>query len=259
MTESFVDLSYRGLSLGRRIKLAQMRPTSGYLEHPTPMPVGTTIGIATDTGVAFEAVVTGIHEQVGGTDRPPGMTITPALASPDPSRWWSERVTLPDLEAPPRPSERARPVTVRPRSHTVPQPIAPDAAAPSDVPVDVTLKVARPSDEIVASVHEKRTRVMDAVDQELLEQLTREPDAAEALVGTSGEHAIVDDGKRTTMMDAVDLSALGLDAGTSGAAAEDAEGENGENAENGEDDADAPAETASASDKKPKKRRKKRR
>ena len=41
MIESFVDLTYRGLSLGRRIKLTQVRPTSGTLELVSPMPVGT--------------------------------------------------------------------------------------------------------------------------------------------------------------------------------------------------------------------------
>ena len=43
VSESFVDLTYRGLPLGRRIKLTQVRPSSGYLELAAPMPVGTAI------------------------------------------------------------------------------------------------------------------------------------------------------------------------------------------------------------------------
>src|SRR3954470_1653124 len=74
MSESFVDLTYRGLSLGRRVKLAQVRPSTGYLEMPAPMPVGTKIAVVTDDGVAFDAIVNAIHEQTGGTDKPPGMT-----------------------------------------------------------------------------------------------------------------------------------------------------------------------------------------
>src|SRR5262249_44950456 len=65
--ESFVDLTYRGLSLGRRVRLSQVRPSSGYLELPAPMPVGTQIALATDDGVTFDATVTWIHEQVGSS------------------------------------------------------------------------------------------------------------------------------------------------------------------------------------------------
>src|SRR4051794_35535233 len=36
MSDAFVDLSYRGLVLGKRIKLTQVRQASGYLEMPTP-------------------------------------------------------------------------------------------------------------------------------------------------------------------------------------------------------------------------------
>src|SRR5688572_11683667 len=60
MSESYVDLTYRGLALGRRVKLTQVRPSAGYLELPTPMPVGTTIAIVTDEGVALDARVLAI-------------------------------------------------------------------------------------------------------------------------------------------------------------------------------------------------------
>ncbi|MBA3541582.1 MAG: hypothetical protein H0T79_18355, partial [Deltaproteobacteria bacterium] len=103
MIESFVDLTYRGLPLGRRIKLARVRPTNGYLELPTPMPVGTTITIVTDEGVAIEAVVHAIHEQVGGSDKTPGMQVFPTLAgaAAEVAAWWSARVALPEEEPQP--------------------------------------------------------------------------------------------------------------------------------------------------------------
>lgn len=182
MIESFVDLTYRGLSLGRRVKLAQVRPTSGYLEMPTPMPVGTTIAIATDEGVAIEAIVTAIHEQVGGSDKPPGMRVSPTLDDAAKS-WWSARVALPDepTSAPkpePQPDpaspSRSRPVTIQPRV-----PVAVVAAEPS-VP------------EPIVDNNNKKTVVMEAIDPSLIDQ------------------TITDNG-RTTMMDAVDLKALGLD------------------------------------------------
>ena len=58
--ESFVDLTYRGLSLGRRVRLSQVRPSTGYLELPAPMPVGSQIAITAEDGTAFDAVVTAI-------------------------------------------------------------------------------------------------------------------------------------------------------------------------------------------------------
>ena len=94
---SFVDLSYRGLALARRVKLTQVRPTTGYVEMPAPMPVGTQISIATDEGVAIEAVVAEIHEQVAGATNTPGMLVQPALSGAA-AEWWKARIVAPDPE-----------------------------------------------------------------------------------------------------------------------------------------------------------------
>src|SRR6185503_19484391 len=108
VNESFVDLTYRGLSLGRRIKLTQVRPSSGYLELSSPMPVGTQVAIATDDGVAFDATVAWIYEQVTGTDRAPGMVVIPELGADAAAAWWRSRVALPEDDAP-RPRRPSRP------------------------------------------------------------------------------------------------------------------------------------------------------
>jgi len=252
MIESFVDLTYRGLSLGRRIKLTQIRPTTGYLEHPTPMPVGTPVSISADDGVVLDAVVMHVHEQVGGSDKAPGMTVKPALATDQLVTWWKTRVTLPELDAPKR-LERSKPVTVRPRTHTIPQPPPQGAlvveAAPDPAPVARTEPDGR------------KTTVMNAVDQELLEQLTRSPNEIEQLVRRTGEHEVVDDGKRTTLMDAVDPATLGLDVTASGsmlATDDDDEGDDEEDKQeaNGTDDGDKQPKPATPGGSK---RRKKRR
>lgn len=330
VSESFVDLAYRGLPLGRRIKLTQVRPSTGYLEMPAPMPVGTEIAISTDEGIALDAVVMHIHEQVGGSDRAPGMTVQPKLAAEAAATWWRARVALPEED--PVPTMRPRSVTVRPRSKTEEQPRPPIVAEPAEPPPPIatgraqtiigtgpqtitadepprhvqeqgvnstglvqtlsmtprelvaeeppahvrdqgvnstglmqtlsmtpreltadeppahvrtsrvdssgllqTLSADAPgfepahgaSGEIVSNEHDGRTRIMPAVDQELLEELTRNPDELAQLTSTSGEHAVVDDGLRTTVMDAVDPAALGLEMTASGrfktVIAEDAE------------------------------------
>jgi hypothetical protein len=174
MSESFVDLTYRGLALGRRVKLTQVRPTTGYLELSTPMPVGTAIGIATDDGVLASAIVTEIHEQVGGSEHTPGMLVKPALDGDAARTWWAARVTLPELA----------PIVV---------------AAPSVATVRPKRSSAVP--ELVDDG--RNTAAMAAVDTEIHD--TQQIDIVDE------QPAIVDDGKRTIAMAAVDLEALGLD------------------------------------------------
>ena len=129
MSESFVDLSYRGLALGKRIKLTQVRPTTGVLEVPAPMPVGTTIGIATDEGVLLEALVAEVHEQVGGSERPPGMIVRPKLDADAQQTWWRARVALPEAAAPAK-IEKAPPAADAAGKVTVTSRRAGDTAVP---------------------------------------------------------------------------------------------------------------------------------
>ena len=183
MSESFVDLTYRGLALGRRVKLTEVRPSTGYLEMPAPMPVGTAIHVATDDGHGFDAVVIDIHEQVGGSDRPPGMRVKPAFGDERATAWWKERVALPEL--PPRKVVAAAAPAA---------PILPRARRTQEMP-------GIPSTEM--GDDGARTEAMDSVDPALVEQLANEP-------------PLVDDGKRTVMMTAPDIRALGLEPSSTG-------------------------------------------
>lgn len=184
MGDAFVDLSYRGLVLGKRIKLTQVRPTTGYLEMPTPMPVGTSIEIATDEGVLLEALVAEIREQVAGLTTPPGMIVKPKLDGDAQRTWWTQHAERVAKEAPP-PDEEGR-VTVRsPR---------------------MSGQIALP--ELVDDG--RNTSVMDAIAGTEGADLPMEN-----LRDTNPSAPIIDDGKRTVAMDAVDLAALGLDPASS--------------------------------------------
>ncbi len=222
MIESFVDLTYRGLPLGRRIKLTQVRPASGYLEMPAPMPVGTALSLATDEGIVIDAVVAGIKEQVAGAEVVPGMKIVPAFGDEKIKSWWHARVALPAEEptvaAEP---ERAKPVTVRPRNSTVPTDPPPEALhtpmAHADIAAALKTVVesaatppidGRGQPAVSGVVDTKRTTIMPAIDQELLAQLTKDTNIE---LFSGGEHAIVDDGNRTTVMTAIDPAAMGLE------------------------------------------------
>jgi hypothetical protein len=246
VNESFVDLTYRGLSLGRRIKLTQVRPTSGYLELPSPMPVGTQVAIATDDGVSFDATVAWIYEQVAGTDRTPGMVVIPELAAESAAAWWKARVALPDDEAP-RPRRPSRPVTVRPRSHTRPTPppmealadraaikadldarVAAAAASAAPPPAPIAAPVAAAVAALdppmpvepppTAGIADDRAATSDDDDEPEMTVSTEEESVPEALpmLSNTGEHAVVDDGNPTTIMQSVDTEALGLETGMSG-------------------------------------------
>ncbi len=232
MSESVVDLTYRGLPLGRRIKLTEIRPSTGYLELPAPMPVGTRLAIATDEGPAIEAVVTGVHEQAAGAERAPGMRIAPALDDAAAASWWKERVALPELE-PPAASPRPRRVTVLPRTRTVESP-PPVHVAPATPPA------AEPADPAAPAAGSDGG--------------TAEPE----LLAAEADPPIVDDGKKTVMMESIDLGALGLEAGASGqfaaSAAEpaddaaDADDEGGEGEGEDAEDAEHAERAGSAGD-----------
>jgi hypothetical protein len=186
MSESLVDLSYRGLALGKRVKLTQVRAASGYLELPTPMPVGTTIGIASEDGVLIEALVAEVREQTTGSDKPAGMIVRPKLEADAARSWWKQRVTVVDEPPPPKAGADGK-VTLTKRE--------PDAAIP----------------ELVDDG--RNTSVMDAVDDTAPE--TTDPQMPRISAEMAAQNPIVDDGKRTTMMDAVDLEALGLNPASS--------------------------------------------
>src|SRR5262245_34943158 len=133
MSESLVDLSYRGLNLGKRIKLTQVRPSTGFLEMPAPMPVGTSIGIATEDGVLFEAVVSEILEQISGEGRAPGMLVKPKLEADSARGWWKQRVSMPELakaEKPVPQADAGGKVTIA-RRETVPPQLADDGRSTS--------------------------------------------------------------------------------------------------------------------------------
>ncbi len=224
MSESFVDLTYRGLSLGRRIRLTEIRPSTGYLEVPAPMPVGTKIAIATEEGVAIEAVVARIHEQIGGSERTPGMRVTPALGDAAAASWWKERVALPELEPPPEPRPRG-PVMVLPRTRTLE---SPPPAHMEERPGGAGEPAAAPAAPAKAADGGGAADAM--LEPELLAQLG----ASEA------DPPIVDDGKKTVMMQSIDLSALGLEAGASGQFAASAAG--GEAEDDGDGDGEGEGE-----------------
>lgn len=101
-SDTYVDLTYRGLPLGNRVKLTEVQPEAGFLHLVDPMPVGTAIMVVAGDGPVFEVTVVEVREH-----KSPGMVVKPMFDAAS-RAWWSNRV---------RPSEGMgsyEPMVVRP-------------------------------------------------------------------------------------------------------------------------------------------------
>lgn len=174
MIESFVDLTYRGIELARRVKLTAVTASDGYLEVATPMPVGTEVAVTTDEQVRFTALVSEIHEQIAGANQAPGMRVTPSLVDANAKSWWAARTTIANANADATPA------------------IAPPPRAALASPVPATDAPGSP----VSSTASEASRPAPRRSAEILAQVE-----AESL---TTPHDVVDDGRRTVAMDAVD-------------------------------------------------------
>jgi hypothetical protein len=94
--EQFVNVTYRGLELGRRLRVSQFGPMTAYLEHSTPMPVGTELAMHTDEGLQVAVRVLRVQEQVAGAQNPPGMRVAAAALDDQARAWWSGLVNSSD-------------------------------------------------------------------------------------------------------------------------------------------------------------------
>jgi hypothetical protein len=241
MGDTFVDVSYRGLELGKRVKLRDVRPEVGYLEHPLPMPVGTRLDLAADDGVAIAATVIAVHEQVAGNEhQPPGMRVKPALDGVA-KQWWQQRI---DAAAVAAEAAEAAAAEARAKAEAEAAARAKERPAQGEPKPTMVMSADMVNEAVRASMEPdvKDTQVMEAVD----------PDSIPA-----------DDGKRTTVMDAIDISMItGVAPAEVGAGEPQAEGESAEitieGAPEGEQDEGASRSGKTATNGKKKSRRKKR-
>jgi hypothetical protein len=98
--DQFVNVTYRGLDIGKRLRISQFGPTSAYLEHSTPMPVGTELAIHTDEGVRVPVRVLRVQEQVAGAENPPGMRVAATRLDDHARSWWQDLITTSDPPIP---------------------------------------------------------------------------------------------------------------------------------------------------------------
>lgn len=184
--DAFVDVAYRGLDVGRRLKLRDVGPRTGYVEVGTPMPVGAPLTIQSDRGHSITAVVIRVHEQVAGADMPPGMRVRIEAIDGEAAGWWETLICRDDPEIP-----EAERVIAAPEPPPIP-------AAPSAE--DSRSDVPQARDTAVMNVDEVAAAVADA---------EREAGGGRSGNGVSGgEAADARASGRTMVMSAVEIEQI---------------------------------------------------
>jgi hypothetical protein len=223
--EVFVDVTYRGLELGRRLKLREVGPSTAYLEHGTPMPVGAQVLLSVGDGLSIPVTVVRVHEQVAGAEMPPGMRVQASGLEGAAAAWWRDLVSrddpqIPEVEA--APMRRPKPLE--------PPPMAPPPveAAPEPPPTE-KLPVVQEADD------DRPTTMMAAVAPPE-ESGDTDPGASHSGNGHADRSP-----SRTTVMSAQEIrEALGTDpsaqAPTDSPESNDDENTNSGNGETGADD-----------------------
>lgn len=184
--ELFVDVQYRGLEFGRRVRIEDFAAPQAYLHHPLPMPVGSELLVNAGDGLEIPVRVARVNEQVSGNDKPPGMFVSPGNLDAVAQRWWDERVansegTVAILKSIAEPESFAEPTSREPAADITqdmpavhPEQDASntqvmDTAPPQDIetqvsseavsePVEVSDEVNAASDEVPAKGKKKRRR-----------------------------------------------------------------------------------------------------
>ena len=276
-TEEFVDVTYRGIEVGNQLKLIEFGPTTAYLEHPKPLPVGTQLDLVA-AGLQFSVRVLRVNEQVAGAEVEAGMRVGVALEG-EVKGWWEEKVSCEDPQIPePVPPPLDGAVAEVPAQAEVlaeaAAPVEAEAVPTEEEPARPTLEMAA----VEAGDSEEPTTEIEMVADE------PEPDAepapeVEAAPASTDEVPTASHRKRgparTQIMSAVDIQ-LAIGAGgqevvdgedpeaeveaAAAALADDGNGDgDGDGNGNGDGNGDGNGNGDEAGDDKPKKKRRRRR
>lgn len=106
MSEVLIDVTWRGLEVGRQVRLHEVTGDHGRLDVALPMPVGSALKLRASDGLELPAIVTGVHEQSPSGGQTPGMVVAPALDGAS-QAWWSARAAESAAEPPSTATARA--------------------------------------------------------------------------------------------------------------------------------------------------------
>lgn len=226
MSEDFVDVTWRGLEVVKKAKLRGKDARSAYLEHGTPMPTGSQLVIRTADGHELAAVVARVQEQIGGRTEPPGMELA-IEAQGAAATWWLSRVEsharslraaaretmimthgpddVPDLAVAPI----AAVIDTGPMRAITPEALAQVAAGPPPVAAEVAPAPAALEPAAEAARPEPTSmRVTQPMPTVAPPRDTDQVAVPQGIDESNDGEGLVDDGKRTMVMDAVDIDAI---------------------------------------------------
>jgi hypothetical protein len=96
--ELLVDVTYRGLELGAGLKLVDIGPTTAFLHHTAPMPVGAILELR-DGDTPIPVRVSRIWEPTANADHEPGMRVVLEAVGGQARQWWEARISTKDPAA----------------------------------------------------------------------------------------------------------------------------------------------------------------
>jgi hypothetical protein len=217
--DAFVDVAYRGLEVGRRLRLHDVGPRTAHLEHGTPMPVGCELAMRTDAGLTIRVMVIRVHEQVAGAELTPGMRVEAVDLEGAAAGWWEALVTREDPEIPelpvapvvpmPRGDEQIAEAPEPEETEVVPQPRAHDTTVMNVPELAAVLAAAEAMEEgegqgsgngatgkrdLAAAPQAGRTMVMSAAE---IEAITGEIPVDDEHEGDEGTETATDPSART--------------------------------------------------------------
>jgi hypothetical protein len=144
---------------------------------------------------------------VTGADAAPGMLVKPKLDADAQRAWWKQRVSLTEEKAMPAPDSEGR-VTVLSRR------MSGDVSVPEMMDDGRNTAVMSVIDDS-ASAAAMIDASASSGEMPVITGEPTDPSLPRISAEIAAQNPIVDDGKHTMMMDAVDLAALGLDPASS--------------------------------------------
>jgi hypothetical protein len=233
-SEALVDLSYRGLVLGKRVRLLQVGPQSAYVAHDAPMPVGTHLVLTVDQSLTIPAQVARVRE-ADTKDGPAGMWLRANVVEDHARAWWDAHVTAEDPRIPEPAGGR-----IRTEAPVVPAPAATPAVAPPVEPEaePASTPEAQPA-VAAAAAAEAQPAVAGEAEAEAMPAVEREAEAQPAVAAA----AEVEAQPAVAGEDEAQPAVAGEDEDEAEARAmhEDVEAEEGERPESREDDGESEA------------------
>jgi hypothetical protein len=218
-SEHLVDVTYRGLELGRGLRLSHVGSRSAYLACDAPLPVGSELLLAVADGPRIAVRVLRVQEHPAVL--PPGMRVGVIGLEEEAQAWWEARVTGPDPVIP-EPA-RMHEIDDRSRGEAGLADAATGADAPAGAPAgEGSAGAAAPIDDVVDEPESFDDQMVAGADEVDGTEPVESDGGAEEDSG-AGDGAARRRGRSTEVMSAVEIEEM-LQSGADepGTAADDA-------------------------------------